>query len=159
MKKSKAELVRNWLEKARRDLVTAQNGLDYAETFTDIICFHAQQAGEKYLKAYLVWHEIVFPKTHSLEDLILLATQQEPSVLALHDTASQLTPYAVEIRYGESEAPSEEDAKAAIKIAQQIKDFILGKLPDEVKIPHNARQNESLEKNSNHSNSKNTVSE
>lgn len=51
MKKSKIDLVKNWLEKARRDLVTAQNGFAYAETFTDIICFHAQQAGEKYIKA------------------------------------------------------------------------------------------------------------
>lgn len=84
MKKSKVDLVKNWMEKERWDLVTAQNGFAYAETFTDIICFHSKQAGEKYIKAYLVWHEINFPKTHSLEDLILLATQQEPSFLALH---------------------------------------------------------------------------
>jgi len=139
MKKSKADLVRNWLEKARRDLVTAQNGFAYAETFTDIICFHAQQAGEKYIKAYLVWHEIDFPKTHSLEDLTLLAAQQDQSFLSMHDTASLLTPYAVEIRYGESEEPSEEDAKAAIEIAQQIKDFVFGRLPVEIKTINNDR--------------------
>jgi len=132
MKKSKLDLVKNWLEKARRDLVTAQNGFAYAEIFTDIICFHAQQAGEKFIKAYLVWHEIDFPKTHSLEDLVLLAAQQEPSLLSLQDTASRLTPYAVEIRYGESEELSEEDAKEAIAIAQQIKDFVFGRLPDEL---------------------------
>jgi len=38
MKKSKLDLVKNWLEKARRDLVTAQIGFAYDETFADIIC-------------------------------------------------------------------------------------------------------------------------
>jgi len=95
MKKSNVDLVRNWLEKARRDLITAKNGLDSSEPFTDIICFHAQQAGEKYLKAYLVWQKIEFPRTHSLEDLILLATQTDSSFSGLTEDAGILTPYAV----------------------------------------------------------------
>lgn len=132
MKKSNVDLVRNWLEKARRDLITARNGLDSSEPFTDIICFHAQQAGEKYLKAYLVWQKIDFPKTHSLEDLILLATQKDSSFSALTEDAGILTPYAVEIRYGESEEPLFEDAKEAVEVAEQIRGFIFRKLPDEI---------------------------
>lgn len=132
MKKSKADLVRNWLEKARRDLMTAKNGLDSSEPFTDIICFHAQQAGEKHIKAYLVWQEIEFPKTHSLGNLLLLASQKDTSFLTLVEDASILTPYAVEIRYGSSGEPSFEDAKKVIAIAEQIRAFILPKLPDEV---------------------------
>lgn len=132
MKKSSADLVRNWLEKARRDFVTAKNGLDSSEPFTEIICFHAQQAGEKYIKAYLVWQEIEFPKTHSVEDLLLLATQKDPSFQTLIEKATFLTPFAVEIRYAEFEEPLFEDAKKAVGIAQQIRDFILAKLPSEV---------------------------
>lgn len=132
MKKSSADLVRNWLEKARRDFVTARNGLDSSEPFTEIICFHAQQAGEKYIKAYLVWQEIEFPKTHSVEDLLLLATQKDPSFQTLIEKATFLTPFAVEIRYAEFEEPLFEDAKKAVGIAQQIRDFILAKLPSEV---------------------------
>lgn len=123
--------MRNWLEKARRDLMTAKNGLESSEPFTDIICFHAQQAGEKYIKAYLVWQEIEFPKTHSLEDLILLATQKDPSFSGLVEDAGILTPYAVEIRYGESEEPLFEDAKKALEVTEQIREFILERLPDE----------------------------
>ena len=111
MKKSSADLVRNWVEKARRDLVTAKNGLDSSEPFTEIICFHAQQAGEKHTKAYLVWQEIEFPKTHSVEDLLLLATQKDPSFQTLIEKAAFLTPFAVEIRYAEFEEPLFEDAK------------------------------------------------
>jgi HEPN domain-containing protein len=132
MKKSNVDLVRNWLEKARRDLITAKNGLDSSEPFTDIICFHAQQAGEKYIKAYLVWQKIEFPKTHSLEDLILLATQKDSSFSGLTEDAGILTPYAVEIRYGESEEPLFEDAKEAVEVAEQIRGFIFRKLSDAI---------------------------
>ena len=31
-----------------------------ADPLTDIICFHAQQSAEKYMKAYLVWLDIEF---------------------------------------------------------------------------------------------------
>lgn len=129
MKKSKLDLVKNWLEKARRDLMTAKNGLKSSEPFTDIICFHAQQAGEKYIKAYLVWQEIEFPKTHSLEDLFLLAAQKDSAFHKLIEEASILTPYAVEIRYGEFEEPLFEDAKKAVSITEQTKEFIHAKLP------------------------------
>ena len=132
MKKSLDDLVRNWLEKARRDFITAKNGLDSSEPFTDIICFHAQQAGEKYIKAYLVWQKIEFPKTHSLEDLILIAAQKDSSFSSFIENAEILTPYAVEIRYGESEEPAIEDAREAVEIAEQIREFILKKLPDEI---------------------------
>ena len=101
MRKTKVDLVRGWLEKARRDLKVAQRELNTSNPFTDIICFHAQQAAEKYLKAYLVWNEIEFPKTHALEQLVLLAAQKEPELLKLKDEVAFLTPYAVETRYPE----------------------------------------------------------
>ena len=135
MKKNKVDLVKKWLEKARRDLATAKNCLNSSEPFADIICFHTQQAGEKYIKAYLLWQEIVFPKTHSLEDLLLLANQMDSSFQALIEDANILTPYAVEIRYGESDEPFIVDAQQAVKIAEQIRDFVVRKLPDEIKNP------------------------
>lgn len=67
MKKTRNDLVRAWCEKGRRDFITAHKALlDESEIFPDIICFHAQQAAEKYLKAYLVFLEKEFPKTHAL---------------------------------------------------------------------------------------------
>jgi len=132
MKKSKADLVRGWLEKARRDLKVALNELRGSEPFTDIICFHAQQAAEKYLKAYLTWHEIEFPKTHALEDLVLLAGQKDPAFLALKDEVALLTPYAVETRYPEFEEPLLEDAREAVQVAEKVREFVLRRLPEEI---------------------------
>lgn len=128
MKRSRIDLVKGWLEKARRDLITAQEKLNSAEPFTDIICFHAQQAAEKYIKAYLVLQELEFPKTHTLEDLVLLAAQKDTAFLELKDCSVELTPYAVEIRYPEWEEPSLEDARKSVAIAEKVKDFILPKI-------------------------------
>lgn len=128
MKKRKIDLVKSWLEKAKRDLITAKNILNSPEPFSDIICFHAQQAVEKYIKAYLVYQEIEFPKTRTLEDLILLASQKDPSFLEFKDLLSELTPYAVEIRYPEFLEPALSDAEEAIRIATKFKDFISQKL-------------------------------
>jgi HEPN domain-containing protein len=133
MRRTKADLVRGWLEKARRDLHTAVNQLNAAEPFADIVCFHAQQAVEKYLKAYLVWQEIEFPRTHALEDLVLLASQKEPDFLGLQEEAASLTPYAVETRYPEFEEPLLEDARESIEIAKKVAHFVLQRLPQEAR--------------------------
>ncbi len=129
MRKTKNDLVRGWLEKARRDLVIAQRELTSARPFTDIACFHAQQAAEKYLKAYLIWHSIPSPRTHALEDLALLAAQQDAAFLALKDRVVVLTPYAVEARYPELEEPLLDDARKAVEIAHEVESMVLGKLP------------------------------
>ncbi len=130
MRKSKADLVRGWLEKARRDLLVATRELENPEPLTDIICFHAQQAVEKYLKAYLVWHEVGFPRTHALEDLALLAAQVDQEFQELVDEVVVLTPYAVEVRYPEFEIPSLEDAEEALRTAHKVAQIVLGKLRD-----------------------------
>ncbi len=132
MRKNKIDLVKGWLEKARRDLITAQKNLASENPFTDIICFHSQQAAEKYVKAFLLWEEVPFPKTHAIEDLILLAAQKDSSFLKLKQLSTELTPYAVETRYPEFEAPLLKDAEKAIQSSEQIKDFVLHRLPDEL---------------------------
>jgi len=43
MRKNRADLVRGWLEKARRDLQTAVNEMKAAKPFTDSVCLQAHQ--------------------------------------------------------------------------------------------------------------------
>jgi HEPN domain-containing protein len=87
-----------------------------------------KQAAEKYLKAYLVFLEQDFPKTHSLEDLVLLASSKDPTCRNLFTIASDLSPYAVEVRYPDSPSPLPEDAREAVHAAEAIKDYVLGKI-------------------------------
>jgi len=60
-----------WIEKADGDLLVAHH---ISETMrpvsTEIVCFHCQQAVEKYLKAFLVYNDQEPPKTHELTELI-----------------------------------------------------------------------------------------
>jgi HEPN domain-containing protein len=83
------------------------------------LCFGAQQAAEKAVKAVLVLRRRRFPKTHDLAELLDLvaATGVEvpPEVLE----AKRLTPYAVAGRYpGVSEDASEEDYREALETAE-----------------------------------------
>jgi HEPN domain-containing protein len=59
-------LVRQWLEKAARDLDAAERLSTEGGRLREIVAFHCQQAAEKYLKALLVRNQIEFPKTHDI---------------------------------------------------------------------------------------------
>ncbi|MFQ6098037.1 MAG: HEPN domain-containing protein, partial [Armatimonadota bacterium] len=62
----KREFVRQWVAKAASHLGVARHLLSDGSPYVEVICFHAQQAAEKYLKAFLVERQIEFPKTHDL---------------------------------------------------------------------------------------------
>ena len=58
------DLVNRWIEKAEKDLLTVERELSFENPVTDTVCFHCQQAVKKYLKAFLVHHQVYFTKTH-----------------------------------------------------------------------------------------------
>lgn len=127
MKKNKRDIVGSWIKKADRDLEVSKRELKLSNPYTDIICFHAQQAAEKYMKAYLIWLDIEFQKTHDIEDLVILAGKKDSSILELKDSGAELSSFAVEIRYPEFEEPSIEDTVTIVKIAEKFKNFIYKK--------------------------------
>ncbi len=126
--KSKVDLVRAWLRKAESDLASAGLCLSAGEAL-DTACFHAQQAAEKCIKAYLTAYEIEFPFIHNLEKLIELCARQDPSFMAIKTLGQELTPYAVELRYDDEFWPSSETARQALDAATTIRDFVLHRLP------------------------------
>ena len=101
MDEMKVEYIENWLKKAENDLKNVKNNFTVKEEDipTDTVCFHCQQAGEKYLKAYLIFAGIQFPATHSLADLVALCSENDPMFREIIEKAESLTPFAVEIRY------------------------------------------------------------
>ncbi len=60
------EVVQEWLAKADEDFEFAKVNLMEGKPFYSQICFHFQQAAEKYLKAYIIAHELEFRKIHDL---------------------------------------------------------------------------------------------
>ncbi len=132
MKKTKEKLVKQWVTKAERDLLPAEWELTFPDPVTESVCFHSQQAAEKYLKAYLIQCGMPFTKTHEIGELITKFQGVDPTVVALREEADKLTDYAVQIRYpDELYAPSIEDAQEALRIARKIKDLILPKIASE----------------------------
>ncbi|MDR0598605.1 MAG: HEPN domain-containing protein, partial [Treponema sp.] len=63
-----------------------------------MICFHCQQAAEKYLKGFLVFKGIEFPKTHDLAALLKLANTGDVDFSILLDKCLFLLPFGVEPR-------------------------------------------------------------
>jgi len=131
--KDKDDVVQGWLRKASSDVV-AMNATLRAAAY-DGACFHAQQAAEKYLKAYLTQREIAFPYTHNLAHLTELCASVDPVFQSLTALVAGLTPYAVRSRYDDSFWPSRQVAEEAISAALKVRDFILGRLPSETSGP------------------------
>jgi len=64
------EAASGWIRKAENDLKIAKDERLTENSTTDMICFHAQQCVEKYLKAYLIAKGISFRKTHDITEIL-----------------------------------------------------------------------------------------
>ncbi len=125
------EYIRAWIGKADNDLKNAELVLAARDENCpyDTVCFHCQQAVEKYLKAFLVHHDISFPRSHNLSDLVVKCLQVDNSFLSIQRDAEILTPYAVEMCYpDDSYIPSKEETEEAYEIAGRIRDIVLAKM-------------------------------
>ncbi len=127
----KRDLVRQWLVKADEDLDTANFLFSSEKSFLAAICFHCQQATEKYFKAFLTWQQIEFPKTHDLELLLGLIASTAPSLAAPLTEIAGLNPYGVDLRYpGDVPEITRPDAEEAIRLAHRVQEAILLALKD-----------------------------
>ncbi|WP_035985648.1 HEPN domain-containing protein [Leptolyngbya sp. KIOST-1] len=115
-----------WFAKADADLQAAELLLNTNNPLLDIVCYHAQQCAEKYLKGYLVAHSIPFKFVHELVYLTRLCGKQEPKFSNLLDIASELQDYATGVRYpdDELEEPTPQEAQRAIVCAEEVRAFV-----------------------------------
>jgi HEPN domain-containing protein len=119
--------VRQWLTFADEDLrlaLCATNLPDEEEPPYRLIAYHAQQCAEKYLKAFLVYHNVDFPYTHNIKKLLNLCGEHATWVQTLRD-AEELTQYAITARYpGEDEDVTAQEAQRAVSLAQQVRNQV-----------------------------------
>ena len=109
-----------WMDFAESDLRMARLAAGDTMIRREHVCFHAQQAAEKALKAVLLCRRISFPLTHDIEELAELAEQSGLSLPEPVRDAGVLTPYAVETRYpGFWIEVADSDVDEAIRIAEQ----------------------------------------
>lgn len=125
----KAEIVRQWLAKAEQDLGAVEALLETKPLLLYPACFHAQQAVEKCLKAFLTWRQIEFPKTHSIRELLDLVEHADPGLASELLGADALTPYGVDIRYpGDAPEPERNDAHEARELARKVHDAVIHRM-------------------------------
>jgi len=115
--------------KAGNDLRTAESVLQVTPPIADTACFHAQQCVEKMLKAVLTAKGRHVERTHSLPRLLELATREDAELNSLKETSVTLTDYALTGRYPDDWRDiSIEEAKAAVFMASQAMELMMGKL-------------------------------
>jgi HEPN domain-containing protein len=109
----------DWLRRARSDLALASIALPEGALYSEL-CFHAQQAAEKSLKAVLIHHGVEFRKVHDLDYLITRLPSHTPLPPEVEEVAA-LTSYAVQFRYpGDYEEITAEEHREAIQLAWQV---------------------------------------
>jgi len=130
MENAMKSLIEKWKIKADNDLKTISNELSSQEPVTDTICYHSQQAVEKYLKLYLVNKNVEPIKTHNIAFLLKKCREFDPVFEELKGI-EYLTDYAVELRYPDSfYVPEIEEAKEAFEDAKKAKKIVLELLKD-----------------------------
>jgi HEPN domain-containing protein len=114
----------DWLRHARSDLALAQQR-QVPEVLLAALCFHAQQAVEKGLKAVLVQRGVAFPYTHDLARLITLAKSARLPWPEALEAAAALTVYAAGSRYpGPGVEITDEEYRQATALAKGVLDWV-----------------------------------
>ena len=124
-------LAERWFQKAENDLLNVENNLKAELYASDTVCFHCQQAAEKYLKGFLSWHRMPFAKIHDLPELLKQVKQiAGADAEALSDHLFLLDPYSVSIRYPQEyeEEPDEEEVKEAVEAAYAVRAWVRSRL-------------------------------
>ncbi len=120
-------LAKRWFQKAENDLLNVQNNLNAEHYPSDTVCFHCQQAAEKYLKGFLAWHKVAFAKTHDLLELLRQVKEVTVTDAEMLSTCLLLLdPYSVGVRYPleYEREPDEHEVEEAVEAAYTVREWV-----------------------------------
>ncbi|WP_272501977.1 HEPN domain-containing protein [Salinibacter ruber] len=116
-----------WMDRARSNLIRARQRLP--NVYLEDLCFDAQQAAEKALKALCIERGIEFPYVHDLARLVTLLQDEGQPVPDAVREAGRLTRYAVLTRYpGLDDPVNEDDYERAVAIAERVVEWVEDRL-------------------------------
>ncbi len=114
----------DWFERAKSNLIRSKQPKPEG-VFWEDLCFDAQQATEKALKALLLFRSIPFRFVHDIAELLTLLEQSSVTLPESIRTAAALSDYAVGTRYpGSLERVTEEEYQQAIAVAESVVDWV-----------------------------------
>ncbi len=116
----------DWLARSRGSLALAKVNKP-AEGYWEDLCFHAQQAAEKALKAVLLHQGIAFRFVHDLNELLSALEAGGVIIPARLRESGTLNEFAVMTRYpGPYESVTEADYRRAIELAEAFVQWATG---------------------------------
>jgi len=124
------KVVQEWLSKADEDFNFANSNLKEGNNFYAQICFHFHRAAEKYLKAFIVAHDLEFEKIHDLVALLKACAEKEPSLGSLREDCETLNAAYIDTRYpvhwptNYTQEKAIKTREAVEKIAKKIKGLL-----------------------------------
>lgn len=117
---------KEWLDHARDDLRVARYLMDAQPAPCEIICFHCQQAVEKALKGYLIFHDQEAPRTHDTELLCQMCGRLGDPFTLYEQGCVSLAKYAVAARYPNDMEIDLSETQTAINDAAAILEYVAG---------------------------------
>ncbi|MDZ7672472.1 MAG: HEPN domain-containing protein [Halanaerobiales bacterium] len=125
MDKHKIDFIREWIYEGNNDLGLAKFVIDNDGPYYDLVCFHCQQAAEKYLKAYIIYLGLYYKKIHNLQYLLSVIERKHVIPKKLYKTAEMLEKFATDSRYPDYwHDPTLKETEECIKAAEMFKEFI-----------------------------------
>jgi HEPN domain-containing protein len=113
-KRYPVEEPREWLNRAQSDLLLAKT--KKKGIYLEDLCFHAQQAAEKAIKALLIARGVEFPYIHDIAGLFTLLEMTGEDLPTIVREGEKLTRFAVFTRYpGIAQPISHKEYEEAIK--------------------------------------------
>lgn len=121
---------------AKKDLQSAEILFEH-DADNGIVCFHCQQAIEKYLKGFLINATGELQEGHNLVKLCKKAMAYDKSLGGFIKDMAFVNTYYIETRYPAEEPllVSKEDAEECIRIAMEV----IGKIEEAVRDNNNNR--------------------
>ena len=119
MKRYPPDDPREWINRARSNLVRAATLTPGA--YLEDLCFDAQQAAEKAIKAVFIGRGKHFPFIHDLEKLLRILDKNGLKVSKYVWQADSLSPYAAVTRYPGAAGPvTKRQYRRAVRIATAV---------------------------------------
>jgi HEPN domain-containing protein/predicted nucleotidyltransferase len=110
---------REWLNRARSNLAMAQ--ADSTGAVPEDLCYEAQQAAEKAIKAVFIRRGVKFPYIHDVEQLLLLLERDGLKVPKYVKNSKDLTRFALETRYPGASGPvNRRQYRRAVRVAESV---------------------------------------
>jgi HEPN domain-containing protein len=121
------DYLNHWIKKAEEDITVIQKLTEFEIIASSAVCFHCQQAVEKFLKDFLIANNKEIVRTHNIEFLLAECSDIDKDFEKIDPL--NLTDFGVDIRYpGDFCYPSEQEVIIYSNLALQIKNLVKSKI-------------------------------